>query len=293
MISSPHEGWLRIVATGLLLCSSIEPASATDAVMLAPAGPWSVNYDLDSCSVLRSFGEGDGKVLMRLTWFQPGDTFQLMLLGKALRTSESASPIVIAFGPGHGSRGYRSMNGDAAGQPMRIVLRVRLDNGDLRTADARAPRITAAQEHAVYAVDVTLDGFKRLHLQLGSMGAVMASVRACNRDMVQQWGFDPDKEEALSRRAAPRGSPGEWLTTDDYPAAALNRNANGLVRFRLGVSETGAVTDCKVQTSIKPVDFDTLSCALIQKRARFSPALDASGKPVASYYVNSVNWRAL
>jgi protein TonB len=68
------------------------------------------------------------------------------------------------------------------------------------------------------------------------------------------------------------------------------RGANGLVRFRLDVDPEGHVGACHVLKSIQSPDFEKITCDLIRKRARFKPALDASGKPTPSYYVNTVKW---
>ena len=49
-------------------------------------------------------------------------------------------------------------------------------------------------------------------------------------------------------------------------------------------------TGCRVLYRTNPDEFADLTCALISKRARFAPALDAKGTPVKSFYISNVRW---
>jgi hypothetical protein len=111
--------------------------------------------------------------------------------------------------------------------------------------------------------------------------------------MVTSWGHDASQHAALSRRAVPVGSPGNWLVSTDYPLAQAVRGLSSLVDFRLDVDEKGLVTGCHVQEkTLDSAAFGKVACQMISKRARFAPALDAQGKPARDYYMNSVNWVA-
>jgi TonB family protein len=62
------------------------------------------------------------------------------------------------------------------------------------------------------------------------------------------------------------------------------------VHFRLSVDARGKVSDCHIQRSTRPEGFDEAVCEVLMHRARFKPALDAEGKPMASYYINTVRF---
>lgn len=89
----------------------------------------------------------------------------------------------------------------------------------------------------------------------------------------------------------PMGSPGDWITDNDYPAAALREDAEGAVRFVLGIAADGSVTDCTVQQSSGDERLDAATCALVRARAKFTPALDAKGRPTTGTYASSVRWQ--
>ncbi len=92
------------------------------------------------------------------------------------------------------------------------------------------------------------------------------------------------------RAPSPKGNPGYWVTTNDYPTAALREEITGVTRFRAVVGPDGRVSDCEViQTSGSDI-LDAASCRLIVRRARFNPALDEAGNPISGYYTTNVRW---
>lgn len=89
----------------------------------------------------------------------------------------------------------------------------------------------------------------------------------------------------------PRGNPGEWVTNDDYPDAALRAEEQGRTGFRIEVGANGRPTDCTVTASSGSASLDAAACKLLMRRARFVPGKDANGDPVGGAYANSFNWR--
>ena len=71
----------------------------------------------------------------------------------------------------------------------------------------------------------------------------------------------------------------------------LRDGYEGIVNFRLLVDQAGKPTDCEVQRSTRPKEFDDAVCRAAMRRAEFEPALDAQGKPVPSYWIATVNFR--
>lgn len=90
--------------------------------------------------------------------------------------------------------------------------------------------------------------------------------------------------------ASPRGNPGNWATTNDYPARALREERAGTTRFRVTIGPDGRVTDCQVTGSSGHADLDEATCKNVTRRARFKPALDSAGNPISDTYSNAVRW---
>ena len=92
------------------------------------------------------------------------------------------------------------------------------------------------------------------------------------------------------RAASPLGSPGKWATSDDYPAAALREEREGVARFRVTIGTDGRVRNCEILTSSGSSDLDRATCANVAKRARFKPATDETGATVGGSYSSAVKW---
>ena len=78
---------------------------------------------------------------------------------------------------------------------------------------------------------------------------------------------------------------------NDYPLAALRAEQQGTVSFRLSVGPDGMPSRCAITASSGSADLDLATCNLVLSRARFRPARDGSGQPIASAYSNRVAWR--
>jgi len=89
---------------------------------------------------------------------------------------------------------------------------------------------------------------------------------------------------------APFGNPGTWVTDDDYPAKALAGGEFGTIRFRLVVDEKGKVARCNILRTSGFAELDQHTCAVMLIRAKFKPARDAAGTPVAGLYEGSFTW---
>ena len=86
------------------------------------------------------------------------------------------------------------------------------------------------------------------------------------------------------KAARPQGNMAQWVTTNDYPTSGLRGEHEGSTRYRLSVDAAGKVTSCSVTTSSGFADLDTAACAVLARRAKFTPASDDSGAKVAGNF---------
>lgn len=89
----------------------------------------------------------------------------------------------------------------------------------------------------------------------------------------------------------PRGNPANWVTNEDYPAAALRSEEQGRTRFSLAVAADGRPTSCTITASSGSSTLDNAACRLLMRRARFEPGKDADGVVTGGSYANSFNWQ--
>ena len=97
--------------------------------------------------------------------------------------------------------------------------------------------------------------------------------------------------QANAKTPEPRGNLAGVFLFDDYPAEALQKNQQGDVGVSVHIDATGAISECIVEKSSGSAVLDQRTCDVIRKRAKFEPALDPRGRPVASDYHQTIHWR--
>ena len=272
-----------------------QAAQAADKV-LEPSDKWVLNYADDSCRLARAFGKDDDKVVLVLDQFMPAGMFDLSLIGKRLgRFAENRVSLSATFGPGLPTGEFHDAITGTVGPDKTAILMIGsrdlLNRRPVKGASEEVFATTTEQEAAVTELHIAASSV-RLKLHTGSMASPLAAMRTCISDLVKTWGLDAAQQESLSSRPVPTTSPTKWLTSPDYPKGPLAIGASAIIRFRVMVSAEGVPTKCAIQQATSSPEFTKLTCDLLVKRARFSPALDRDGKPVASFYTNSVRWLA-
>jgi TonB family protein len=100
------------------------------------------------------------------------------------------------------------------------------------------------------------------------------------------------RREASTQPAAARGEVRTLFSGDDYPALAAANNEQGTAQAKLTVDSDGRVSHCAIVRSSGYEILDSATCSILQKRARFTPARDADGRPVQSTIVTPpIRWQ--
>lgn len=133
---------------------------------------------------------------------------------------------------------------------------------------------------------VALDALNRCLVE------VRAEIAAIKREQ-ERWSHlpkDPFAQRKPPSEAQPRGNQASWVTPGDYPSAALREGRSGRVGYSLQVGTDGRVTKCAITSSSGHDDLDTATCELLQRRARFAPAIGEDGNPIVGSWTRTVNW---
>jgi len=290
-------GWV----VGAALLSSSAPLCAADKsapVVLEPSSPWNVHYADDSCRLIRVFGSGKEAVTLIIDQFEPGDRFRMSLIGKRMKRPAGSADARIRFGAILPEQDVFFYSGSVGKNPAWIFasdIRIRpLSEAEKAALSAQgstpvAP-VTDGDKASVTAIDIGRPLRHPLRLYTGPMKASFAAMDACTDELLTHWGIDVARYKTRSRPATPADSPGTWLKSGDYPMDMLQKGQPGIVEFRLAVGADGVPTACHIQQSTDPEGFDRTVCEKLMKRARFEPALDKAGKPMASYYRDTVQF---
>jgi protein TonB len=77
---------------------------------------------------------------------------------------------------------------------------------------------------------------------------------------------------------------------EDYPRAAFESRAMGVVYLRFVVQPNGRVRGCAVTRPSGSAELDRTTCRLIERRFRYRPALDGEGRPTAETVRGEHHW---
>jgi len=285
--------------TLLAIIISLVPlaAAARGPEVLEPRGAWNVHYADKKCVAVRDFGADKARVLLILEQYGPGQQFALTLVGSRFsRASENQAPTRIRFAPNEAQQDFEFFRGSLGPKNPALIGRRSVQIAPLPESMLKAaakgelvepPLISETQLAEVRSLELRYVA-RGIHLSTGRLDRLFKALDQCTDNLVRSWGFDPVAMRALSRPPRPKTAPGKWLFPSDYPTVSILRGERAIVFPRLNIDETGNVTACEIQQSTKDGAFAEIVCNAFRKRAKFEPALDAAGKPVAAYWRNTV-----
>lgn len=77
----------------------------------------------------------------------------------------------------------------------------------------------------------------------------------------------------------------------NYPFWANKYGIEGALRFRVAVDASGRALGCEIVNSSGAPALDHPTCDLLMSQARFAPALDRRGRPIAGIYSRQIRWQ--
>ena len=276
--------------------------SSKEPLVLKPASAWHVDYADDRCRLAREFGAGEEQVYLFMDRYGPDDYFRLTIAGKPVKTNIEKAEATLQFGPGEQEQQLYFLNGNLGTMPALIFTNrarisapteaelVALKNADEDTWINIAP-ISEDRQKAVKFLKIGKPLRRATTLETGSMRGPFAALDKCVDNLMTTWGIDTQKHKTLKSSVKPQQSPGRWVVSTDYPLDMLRSGQSAIVEFRLSIGPDGKPTACHIQSTTRPKEFDDAVCKSVMRRARFDPALDADGKPLASFYRNTVRFQ--
>lgn len=273
-MSCSKSGFVQMFAA-ILSLTVVASSSVLAQDVAVPPGRWIIDYGETRCSLARRSGGADSPILVLGTYLG-GEQPQLILMadGNERLPSDIPDRVEIILEPsGHRVRGTATPRRVRSGQTL-IISELGDDFAERFGGSSRLSVEGSGRQ--LFASD----------LPIASQG--LAALNACNDDLMRSWGVDPAAQAQLQRQAR---AVGLWITNADYPAVAIQRNAQGTSRMRVAVRPDGRVADCVIVASSGSAELDAQACALTLQRGRFDPALDASGQPTAASMIYSIRWQ--
>lgn len=144
----------------------------------------------------------------------------------------------------------------------------------------------AARLSEVFHAPCTLaQGDSAVTFETGALGDAAAVLNACTAQILKGWGLDPEVQYSLQRGVSAEG------LKFTYPRIASRYLRSGPVDAVALIDATGKATGCRIISSSGHDELDQSACQGMTK-PRYRPAVDAFGKPVASYWKARITYAA-
>lgn len=239
------------------------------------ASPWTVDYGEERCTLIRTFSNAAGPVVLNVSPWPLGDQVNLLLvLPKSKKAQDFAVGSVIVDKDKSRQKLYFDVHPGKVESTS--VFSTRFEQSIFRAQIASGSILNLQADE--YAIPVPLDGG----------AAALKALDVCLRDLLSRWGMNTASQETIA--VAPRGNVSQFFRDTDYPDDALRANAQGTVGIHYWVKPDGRAYDCRVAISSGYASLDAKSCAVVKSRARFKPAADPTGKLVPSLSYAEIIW---
>lgn len=286
------RSWALVFATAGLAATPVAATAQDKAQVFKPTGQWSLDYGDDYCRLARNFSDGKNSLALAVERIQPGPSARMILVSDAIKRFHSATDIGWHFTPSDPERKARYTHAPTAdgkeyynfGQ-FTLAPFVPPSPGTPPAPYDRGKEQAAAKAMTGFVVDNGLTA--PVQVDTGPLDAPVAALQACADDLAKTWGLDPAKLRTQTAAPIPEGGGVGWLpqgTLDfgDFPKLSGDSN-----QVRLMVDAAGKPTACAIHWSTLDAATNDRICKTLMARAKFTPAKDAGGQPMAGYWVVS------
>jgi TonB family protein len=260
-----------------LLAGAALPISAAAGAPPEPQRPirqWNLDWGATACNAIATYGSADKPTTLA---FRPSPNGTMVRL--------------VVLLPGRGVPAYQ------------FEVKTNITGATVRTNGLRFPG-TSGKHDVIWinftpdqlaglrsAGEIALDGGP-LHdrFALPTIGKVLDSLEACNADLRKYWNVG-GVGASLSKPARSKEKLRDYFSSADYPSQALQQSDTGASTIMMMIDENGKLKDCMVEETSGVATLDAMTCAILQQRAKFEPALDLAGKPARSVLTDRVRWR--
>lgn len=285
--------FVSLIATATLVTVPLAPATAQQAKVFAPDSAWAVDYGDNYCRLLRDFKSGNDVINLVVERTQYGPSVRILAIGDSLKTFRGATEINYRMLPAGAERSTLKLAGESpTGQTLLNLGSTTVVDMPRPAAGERPPRYDPAAESkdaaAITGISLEKGMSTPIQLNTGPMDGPVAALQACADDLLTTWGLDPAKHKTATRRAAPATEAASWLPAGTIPMSEFSKLSGGNNELRVMVDATGKPTACHVQWPSLSAALNDTICKAVVEKGRFTPAQDAAGQPMASYWATSL-----
>lgn len=280
------------------------PAQAQDGDprTFAMQGSWTLDAGDDYCRLAATFADGGDEIGLALERNRAENFARLILIGDPLVTFRGTDALGYSYLPDGSQRRAMFLRSETVeGEPYFNLGNVFFGPDPFAPPSVAAspptspptefvvPPYDRAAERA-FAADIegiaVKEGLRQpIHLDTGNMEAPIEALQACTDDLLRVWGLDFEKHRGMTRRVSPVGNSWEWLATGTIGFGDFPLLGGGANPVRVMVDAQGQPTTCEVHWPSLSERKNRRICSQIMENGEFTPALDAEGNAMASYWM--------
>ncbi|MEE4452002.1 energy transducer TonB [Novosphingobium resinovorum] len=277
-----------VAAFAAMLLAPVAALAAPKPTVLEPISPWNVDWQDNSCQLVRKFGPPNDPTLLVVRQLNLSNALEFTVSGAAIKGVVQAKPVSIDYGVGKPRTVRSPQLATNSLYGASIIVQERFAPGPAgKDEGLRGP--DPSFERRVERIGMAASGLD-LVLKTGRMGAPLQALHNCVNDLFSSWGIDTDM--ARNQVKEPRIHDGVALARaiqKGYPPALDQAGKSARVLFLLVVDVGGGVTDCHIlQTTEEGLNGHVCREA---SKARFAPARGEDGQPVTWYYTATVVYK--
>jgi TonB family protein len=127
-------------------------------------------------------------------------------------------------------------------------------------------------------------------LAIPQLAEALKVIDQCQSELLEDWGLSAADQARMAKAPQPIVPFENILSGNDYPMDAVRSNASGRASVFVRVDSGGKPGGCRVVHSSGHKSLDDASCRTLL-RAKYWPAMDKTGQPMDSLYVQDLTWR--
>ncbi len=271
-------------------------AQAQDGAVFRPTGGWTADYGEDYCRLIRTFSDGQNQTSLALERTQPGQNLRLILVGGGVSPFRGADTIAFNLLPDGASRESRYIRADAGNGQLigfdAFALKPFVFSPPAPGTPPAGPPVYSRSEEletarAITGIALGSGLTSPVRFETGSLRAPVAALQACADDLLKVWGLDAEKHQAMTAPAMMVPNPDGVLPQGTIPFSEFEKFLGAANQMRLTIGADGKPTACTIYQPTLSESLNARICSLAMSKAVFTPAKDAAGQPMASFWMGS------
>jgi len=260
-------------ALSILFAHGVATAAPKPSPPMTPTGPWNVEFADSMCLLSRSYGKGGATNLI----FKPamlGNDLEIIVTRATtnLRDSEQGKVLLSIEGKPSPAETYFL----AYSTKKQRLLRIWNKEDKFALATVRGTLQIEAKSEARYSFAVP------------GIDQAFPVLSKCLEQLRTAYKISEADLAAIATK--PEANLPSFFSTDDYPYEAWSNGVMGTVGALIWIEANGHVSTCEVVESSAGAILEKTTCNILTKRARFTPARDASGRAIRAPTFTRIRW---